>query len=293
MKAFSLLIVLFFVTQSWGAWSGGLRVRFDVGLFIGKNFFINVPRTVSEALNQRWVSYERPERRLSSLQMYCPGNRVLCALYDDNGNVCGLQIGIPKANFTDSIWNWDVQGFTSWTPPANSDGSVTSYWTIQQYFVNEEILALSQEERLARYDASKPLPYGALWVTGFNGELMKISGNEKDIAETLFTQQACIPWMGRHYYYNMSATTSCDSEYMLPWFPLVDSKELVGTGFVVAGKLPAESLQKDYFERPPQTAVKVIVPRGPKCLYEIAVNPGLLTMHIYYVNAPWLINCVF
>ncbi|XP_063831506.1 uncharacterized protein LOC135080723 [Ostrinia nubilalis] len=284
-----------------GPWKSGLSVRFGVGLIgWGSSYFIHVPQTVSDAKNSRWVETARPDGPLSSLVMLCPSRNdvVLCALYDDNDDVAGLQIALPTDSYTDAVLDWETQGFRSWTAPANSNGVVRTYWTIQQYFVSEATLMKSKEERRASRSLSRGvLQENAVWVTGFNGDLMRISGNANEVtdtANTLFTEQACVILMGRHYYYNMSTTTECSSSTLLPWFPLLDmgTDQLIGTGLMSFGKLPASALVKDYFERPTESNVKMIVPNGPNCIYQLAANTGLVTMHIYYVDSPWLINCI-
>ncbi|XP_028176483.1 uncharacterized protein LOC114364502 [Ostrinia furnacalis] len=283
-----------------GSWKSGLSVRFGVGLFgWGSSYFIHVPQTVADAKNSRWLETPRPDGPLSSLIMMCPSQNdvVLCALYDDNGDVAGLQIALPTDSYTGAVLDWATQGYTYWTAPANSNGQVRNYWTLQQYFVSEATLKKSKEERRASRVAGRVLQENAVWVTGFNGDLMRISGNANEVTDTAtthFTKQACIILMGRHYYYNMTTATQCRSDTLLPWFPLLDvgTDQLIGMGFTSFGQLPANALVKDYFERPNVSNVKLIVPDGPECLFELADSPGLTTMHIYYVDSPWLINCI-
>lgn len=62
---------------------------------------------------------------------------------------------------------------------------------------------------------------------------------------------------GGHYYYNMTTQSECTSEAMYPWFPLTDSGELIGTGFVTVGKMRVDE-ERDWFERPVKIAVMVI-----------------------------------
>ncbi|XP_053614057.1 uncharacterized protein LOC128677332 [Plodia interpunctella] len=284
-KTFILFAVLA-AAPVFGDWVGGLRVRFGVGF---SGYFMSKPRSIAEAKTSRWQQVARPEGPLASLIMYCPADYIFCVLFDDTEYIAGLQIAIPKDKFTDNALDWEVQGFTSWTP-ANTN---SSFWTIQQYFVDEEILGKSVSERLAARDRSKTIPHGKVWVTGVNKELLEISTKKTDIENSIFTEQACIPLMGRHYYYNMTTETQCTSAGMYPWFPLVASGELIGMGFVSVGKLPESSLETDYFERPERAAIEMIVPRGPSCLYQLGDSPGLLTMHIYYIHNPLLLTCIF
>ncbi|CAH0669391.1 unnamed protein product [Chilo suppressalis] len=295
MRAFIVLVSVLATTQALGDWKEGLSVRFGLNpLGFGSSYFINVPRTVAQAKNSRWVLTPRPAGPMPSLVLYCPSqnDRSLCALFDNQNNVAGLQIALPIADFQDAVMDWKTQGFTQWTPPANSNGIVKSYWTIQQYFVSEASL---EDNVTNREENTRLLNQNAVWVTGFDGKLLRVSANGADIDNTAssgFTKQACVVLMGRHYYYNMTAQTECTSRGILPWFPLVHSGELIGMGFLLFGKLNEKALVKDYFEKPDRSAVQMIVPDGPTCLYELAENPGLVTMHTYYINTPWLINCI-
>lgn len=61
-----------------------------------------------------------------------------------------------------------------------------------------ESLELSKEERLEARDDTRLLQENAVWLTGTDGELLRVSSSEQDIIDqNLFTKQACIPWMGK------------------------------------------------------------------------------------------------
>ncbi|CAG9786897.1 unnamed protein product [Diatraea saccharalis] len=254
--------------------------------------------TVAKAKNARWVQTPRPEGPMPELVLYCPStrDRTLCVLYDDSSYVAGLQIALDQSKFRDGIFDWETQGFTVWNPPVSVLDTPRTYQTIQQYFISEDQLKVSVHDRIVARNKDTTLQFGSVWVTGFNKQRMRISTIASEIADTPkthFTKQACIPNMGRHYYYNMTATTECTATSLLPWFPLVHSGELIGMGAVIFGKLNEKDLVKDYFERPNVLAVKTIVPDGPQCLYDLAASPAMITMHSYYINTPWLVDCLF
>ncbi|XP_049877898.1 uncharacterized protein LOC126375099 [Pectinophora gossypiella] len=281
----ALLILLATVAGTYA--SASLKVRFGAPL---TKRFIKMPLTVTEASQTfKWTETPRPENSLlPSLILYCHESRKSCVLFDDTGYIAGYQTAFPTDEYTNNIYDWEVQGFTKWTP--SDDGKV--YYATQIYFVSEEFMAKSKEERYAARVSNSILQLDGIWVSGFNGKLMKISKTFEDIKSTLFTKQACIPGMGRHYYYNMSESLECSAETMLPWFPLFHGGRLVAVGLVTYGQMPEQSY--DVFERPPKLAVKAIVPSGPQCLYNLADNPGLVTSHIYFdVDSPSLnLNCI-
>ncbi|CAH2045903.1 unnamed protein product, partial [Iphiclides podalirius] len=273
-----------------GQWESGLRVKFSVGLRPGTDFFFPIPRTLEAAESEGWSAVARPTGPLPSLTMYCPDDRVVCALFDDDGNVAGLQISMSKDDISGSALDWITQGFTEWTA-TTAAGETKEFWSIQQYFVSDATLNMSKEDRIRAFERSL-MREGAVWVSGFNGELMKISNKADDIADSVFTRQACIPWMGRHYYYNMTSETTCTADTLLPWFPIVHSDELIAMGLIMHGQNSAKDGGRDWYERPSKIAVQAIVPDGPECLYNMASTPGIVTMHIYYVEKPWFIGCL-
>ncbi|XP_034833955.1 uncharacterized protein [Maniola hyperantus] len=273
-------------------WKPALKVKFDAAMapWSGKDCFYDIPRTTTDAIDLGWKRTERPKGPLPTLVLLCPADPHLCAFFDDEtGHVAGLQICIPQNEFTNATFDWTTQGFTKWTP-TTVQGEPTEYQCTAQFFHSEEYFKKTPEERLAsRKD--KILQEDKIWLTGFNGKLDEWSDKTTDLENSIWTKQQCIPWMGQHYYYNMSSTTLCEADKLYPWFPLENSGNIVGTGFIVFGKLPVKEGIQDWFERPPKPAVMAIVPRGPSCLYDLAGNVGLLTMHIYYVDKPWTILC--
>ncbi|XP_013170622.1 PREDICTED: uncharacterized protein LOC106120014 [Papilio xuthus] len=286
-----LFILFALICGAFGAWESGLRVRFGVGMAIGTEAFIPIPRTLSAAKSQGWAKTARPSGPLPSLVMYCADDRMMCALYDPEGVVAGIQIAIAQIDISGSTLNWKTQGFVEWTA-TTADGTKLKYWAIQQYFVSKATLDMSKEDRMKMTNSSSLLREGAVWLPGFNGKLMRISAKSADLEKSSFTRQACLPLMGRHYYYKMTPTTSCASDKLLPWFPIAHSGQTIATGLILHGKLAFNKrTKKNWFENPDRAAVKAIVPRGPQCLYNLADNPGVVTIHSYYVEAPWTINC--
>ncbi|KAL4716680.1 hypothetical protein ACJJTC_004799 [Scirpophaga incertulas] len=295
-----LIALLAVIAVAHGAWQKGLKVRYGTNpLHIGSRYFMEVPQFLSDAKNARWVETPRPNIGvLPELVLYCPSasDHSMCVFFDDTQYVAGVQVAIAQDAVVSQVLDWEVQGFTKWNPPAGSAGNVRTYWATQMFFVNEEFLQISAEERIASRNREKLLQLNYIWVTGFNGEQMAISVHGDEIADSpvsLYTKQACASLKGRHYYYNMTEVTECSSDKLLPWFPLVHSNELIGIGFVTMGTVDANRLVKDYFERPSRSDLRNIVTNGPRCLYDMAADTGITTMHTYFVHNPWFINCLF
>ncbi|KAJ8713864.1 hypothetical protein PYW08_007484 [Mythimna loreyi] len=285
------------VTVLAGPWQGGLSVRFDLTLLgIGTTAFIELPLSVASAAEKGWKQQRRdnlPEG-YEKLSIFCPkDDYTVCVFFDDTAYIAGLQVAINEEDIADGIFDWSVQGFSRWT--TTMDDKTLNLWTTQQYFISPETLATDPAIRVAQRNPNLMLQDHTILVSGFNGELYRISTNVSAItgSNSDFTKQACIPWMGEHYYYKMKAELECKADTLFPWFPLVYSEQLIGIGMVTFGKHTVKDGAIDWFEKPGRTAVQVIVPRGPQCLYELADSPGLITMHTYFIKHPYEVTCVF
>ncbi|XP_047994805.1 uncharacterized protein LOC125232986 [Leguminivora glycinivorella] len=280
----SLVLFALIAVGSASIWEGGFRVRFDVGDDIGGSFFYDIPRTLTDAVSNGWVSQTQPDGLpVKSVSMYCYSDNIVCCFYDANGDVAGMQVALPKDKFTPHYEDMDAVGFTNWAVDS------VEYYTLQQYFTTEEILSSH-----AKRNENKITENGGVWVVGTNKEVVYISNSTTELAGGgVFTEQACAPWMGRHYYYKMDSSVSCD-EPIFPWFTIVESGELIATGLMVFGELnlDLETGARNWFENPPESAVRAIITSGPECLYLLATSPGLVTMHVYYIDQPWLISCI-
>jgi hypothetical protein len=71
-----------------------------------REYFFNIPRRMSGAQAEGWLQTVRPPGPLADLDMFCPPGRAVCALYDPDGFIAGLQIAVsvthedyPFSNF--------------------------------------------------------------------------------------------------------------------------------------------------------------------------------------------------
>ncbi|XP_050551475.1 uncharacterized protein LOC118275358 isoform X2 [Spodoptera frugiperda] len=275
-----------FVTDA--ARQDGFRYRFEFSLIgFETTNFIPGPRTNSSAQSKGWINVERPYSAAGyePLQLWCPSNDyVVCVLTDETGNTAGMQISVPKAKFTPAL-DMDELGFQTWE--ANVNGKTIEYYTKTQYFVSADSatrIAFANPEKSILRDAD-------VSVEGFNGELLKISTSQSNL-DSIFTKQACIPWMGLHYYYDMSPSLECSASTILTWFPLYENDALVGMGFMLPGTLTLAKGDTDYFEHPTQSDVEMIVNSGPQCLYDMVGNSSVITMHTYFIETPRQLLCL-
>ncbi|XP_045502834.1 uncharacterized protein LOC123699840 [Colias croceus] len=270
--------------------SRGLRVKFNVGTGIGTDFFFVVPQTTANAIRDGWSITARADSTRPNLVLYCPPDRVLCGFFTRSGQIAGLQIALAKDEFSDAVFDWETQGYTEWNPTPVAGETRKSFWTTQVFFVSETSSKLNED--IAPSSNIDVLGEDAIWVSGFNKEMVEIPADAKKFENSIFTKQSCIQWMGLHYYYNMTKETECTSDGIFPWFPLVNSGKLEGVGFLTVGKLQLIDGRRDWFERPDESVVRMIVPEGPECLYNLAGTVGVVTMHIYFTDEPYLIECI-
>ncbi|CAH0594072.1 unnamed protein product [Chrysodeixis includens] len=287
-----LTVLCLLAACAYGAWSPNIKVRWNLSL--GNDAFVKMPRDKAEITKDNWVKKDRPAgpAGLESLELWCPvKDYSFCTLLDDTGYAAGIQVGVAKSRVKEIKYDPATTGFTTWTTTLN--GATVEYYTIQLYFISADILKTSKESRLAARKADRMLQYDNIWMTGYNGKLFALPLDTSLLGtnKSDFTKQACVPWMGTHYYYKMSKDTTCAADTLFPWFPLVDSNQVIGLGFMSFMKYEVDKNVTDYFEHPDENAVKMIVENGPQCLYDLARDFGVLTMHVYLIESPRQIGC--
>ena len=92
-------------------------------------------------------------------------------------------------------------------PCATTDPSRQLLKTKYQTFLCLEYLQLSAEQRRASYNENKLLQEHAVWVNGFNGKLDRINDKQREIENSIYTRQACIPWMGNFFFLQLHAVS--------------------------------------------------------------------------------------
>ncbi|XP_075983017.1 uncharacterized protein LOC142981189 [Anticarsia gemmatalis] len=292
----TLVLLCLVAAPAFGLWEKGFKVRFDLNPFsIGRSSFMDMPTTLSEATTKGWEEVNKPTlpNGYDVLVLMCRKNDyTLCMLYDDTGYIAGLQIAFDPAKFKGAIYDWTVSGFTTW--PVNVNGVTINYQATHQLYISAETLALHPSVRLATRDDKVILQDGQLYLKGFNGALLNVSTNIADLKTSSdYTKQACLLGMGNHYYYKMTTDLVCSAETISTWFPLEYNDQLVGVGFMLPGKYTIERGQLQPFEDPNRAAIKMIVPTGPECLWNYGSNPGVTTMHTYFIKDGHRMNCLW
>ncbi|GLG94671.1 Uncharacterized protein GBIM_01835 [Gryllus bimaculatus] len=120
------------------------------------------------------------------------------------------------------------------------------------YFVPQEVL---QQGGRASFDEIGT----GLWLQS-GDDFIEVPQQESELPALGWTKENCIPTMGRHYYQNITSTMDCQS--MEPYFLTVD----------VRNNWPT-------------------LPNAPQCLVDWAADYGVLSLHVYFRKAPYLIMC--
>ncbi|XP_075991263.1 uncharacterized protein LOC142986612 [Anticarsia gemmatalis] len=290
----TLAVLCLLTTPAFGFWEKGLKVRFDFDTSTyGSTAFMEMPQNITAASEKGWQEVSKPElpRGYDKLVLWCPvQDYTLCMLYDDTGYIAGLQIAFDTSKFVGAIYNWTVSGFTTWS--VTDDDVTTEYQTIHQYYISTESLAKDADVRMATRNDSLLLQDGQLFLEGFYGAIYNVSTNIQDLNDSAFVKQGCIPAMGNHYYYNISSSLVCAADTVFSWFPLVADDQLTGVGFTLPGKYTIGDGYLDPFEKPSNLAIiQISVPDAPECMQAYADDPGVFTMHTYFIDDGPLITC--
>ncbi|XP_075982768.1 uncharacterized protein LOC142981004 [Anticarsia gemmatalis] len=288
----TLAVLCLVAAPAFGLWEKGFKVRYDNDPeAIGTTSYMDMPITRSEASDKGWEVVTPPElpSGYDKLVLLClEKDYSLCLLYDDNGYIAGLQLAMIPEKLAGAVFDWAVSGFIPWTV-SDDDGTV-EYQAIHQFYVSAETLASDSSVRLAARDDTVLLQ-DQLYVKGFNGDLYNISTNIDELsASSDFVKLTCIPGMGNHYYHKMSSP-ECRADTILVWFGLEYEDQLVGVGFMLPGNYTTDAGKLAPFEHPDRATVKLLSPAGPACMWDYGDNPGMTTMHTYFVKDADKITC--
>lgn len=290
----AILCVLTAPTLGTSTMLPGWKRTFSIDyLAIDSTSFVEMPQNTTQAAAENWINVTRPTgpTGYENLTLWCPStNYTICILFDDTGYVAGAQVAFDPAKISDTIFDWERAGFTNWT--TTCDGTSITYYASQLYLISEDDLQTSAESRIAARDANYIVQGDYYYVTSFNKTLIKVPVNETEMESCGYTKQACMIGMGQHYFYNMSSTLTCSVDTISTWFHTTYYGRSIVAGLVIPGVYTAGNGVSP-FEAPSKTAIELIVPNGPDCLYEYGDTPGIITIHFYFVKRPYFITCLW
>jgi charged multivesicular body protein 7 len=283
---FACLLVLVFVALTNAAQWTDLRVQYDINPV---GHFRRKPKLEREAVELGWRPVT-PTGDCSNGGQYNgfryiePEEDSLVLIFDVNGVIAGMQMLLAHSAIlseNNTFQYSDVPHFNN----ATFEGA--EYFVLTAYFVNPSIICTSgrNESDLITVGTGE-----GVWVqegptpTTF----LEIPMLREEALLTGWSDNNCLGGMGTHSWYRMEdyATTNCTVQ--TPVFGMWNRQmELQGFGFSAVG-LTAKS----NFENPPTAAVRLITGApAPECLFEMSDLVGLTTMHVYFIDNPWLIAC--
>ncbi|OWF54729.1 uncharacterized protein LOC110441354 [Mizuhopecten yessoensis] len=239
--------------------------------------FNAMPRTVDEAKAQGFVM-DSDCGEIAGLQgkRFVKGRDYgLVLVYDKNGYIAGIQIGVPKN---------DSAGF----PPVNQINHpfvlVGNTYFVTAYFTNPATIC-SIGRTAAQY-ASHGTGDSLYIQNGTDpvADSLKIPMVETDVSTTKWTKGHCFVSMGMHYWYDVKADMSCDDFF--PVFLLYNHGKLNAFGWALGRAM--DTTRYPYLEHPSGNVIKSFINPVPHCL---VAKPALSTLHIYLTNIPLADTC--
>jgi len=265
----------------------GLRTTFGANPFGG--FFHPQPRTVAEAEAEgsgwsKVSSCGDGGKFLGNRYIEQFGHSIIL-IFDDAGYIAGSQSMVRTIYVDDTLVDLNAH------PAYQLDylGDWEAFFTTA-YFVDPAIICTGgrSEDDFNRDGTGDRL----LIQVGESADMLAtIPKFEADaLAEGDWYEHKCFVGMGKHVIgFNYAADQNCD--LVMPLQILYHEGELSGFVWQHNAKIPQDPSQADIWEYPNAMAVGAIIDQPPTCLIEHTKNPGLSTMHHYFLNTPWLSYC--
>ncbi|KAK7872935.1 hypothetical protein R5R35_004254 [Gryllus longicercus] len=254
-----------FLSATWSF--GGVLSR------LANQAFFELPLTATRAAKEGWVQ----AREEAYTSLWClPNDPRVCIRYDQQGSVAGLQVSFLAKDMAKAPFEWQKHPLVIADTIFDQDVGAGRY-----YFVPQEVL---QQGGRASFDEIGT----GLWLQS-GDDFIEVPQRESELPALGWTKENCIPTMGRHYYQNITSTMDCQS--MEPYFLTVDVHKnwVHGVGFQLFG--PKSQENRGWLESVPSFAVKPTLPNAPQCLVDWAADYGVLSLHVYFRKAPYLIMC--
>jgi len=234
---------------------------------LSSSYFVDQPRTVTDALAQGWVKIQSCDRTAAWRgERYVKNNDfAVILLFDVAGYIAGIQTsvtptaGYPSANIR---------------PPFVPDGD---RMTLTAYFVPPSVIC-STGRSAADFAANGTGPYLSLQRTMVPEDATYIPATETGIANTRWTKGKCFLTMGMHYWYDISENMNCNDFF--PVFLLYNSGRLTAFGWALGDKFSSPT-----YEHPSDTVIPLFMQTPPKCILSAGAAGTLSTQHIYLTSS--------
>ncbi|XP_050390068.1 uncharacterized protein LOC126809497 [Patella vulgata] len=277
MKILTLLVILattaksnafFFNSLSRNNWNG-LKVKFGLNPF--SNNFDALPRTEADAIKEDFtkISGCKDIDSFRGNRYVKDGDHAVVLLYDDQGNIAGIQAGVPDGQE-------NKYPFDGVRPPFIHENGF-NYMTA--YFVDPSTVCSpdTSDKEYTEIGTNLYIQNGA----NPEKDSLLIPRDEAEIGNTKWTEGKCFYGMGKHYWYDLRTDTDCESYF--PVFLLYNGGKLNGFGWAFTTNLTSPR-----YEHPKPSQFKSFMSEVPTCLYNVG---PIATMHIYMTATPRLNFC--
>ncbi|XP_046751453.1 uncharacterized protein LOC124414535 [Diprion similis] len=263
-----IVIIAFAVSNTASArddvWTGFVA---SWALDTSTNFF-PLPQTLELAKSQGWTSISDLKESDDITPLGYDGDWRVVVLYSvTTGAACGVHVAFPIEdvnNTGEPMIYAEISAITTKVIEGVECYTATVYFSIDESSGSRRIWFQEQ-------DSQHEIPTDTSDV----------------VSETEYDADYCIPTMGDHYYI-MNSTSDC--AYLYPWFLVGKGENLIGVGFQGFGSGTSSS-KRIWWEDIPPTGLVTAVRDPPTCAKNAMYEYGVISLHIWFVDAPQNITC--
>ncbi|CAF0775176.1 unnamed protein product [Adineta ricciae] len=249
---------------------------------LSSHYYVKQPLTIEDAKKSGFEQVSTGCQGKFLGQRFIQGKDVsLVLIYDSNGHIAGVQMGIPASMISDKYYKFSEQKMYNRDTIAGID-----VYILTAYFVDPKTICQSDEHATQRAKGSIGT---GLWLQNGTDPIRDSFSSpisQSETNQTKWAQGACFPSMGVHYWYDNRLDVDCASFF--PSFLMYNKGKLTGFGWATAGKFEY-SKRTEY---PPLAALSSFLKPVPTCMPNFFEETGgFTTMHVYFNAQPWNLLC--
>jgi len=257
-----------------------LKAKYSPNPFSG---YYDLPKSLKDNKNNEYVQIDERTANLGvPATLWCrPNDPRVCNIMDRKGNNVGIQISMLDQD-TKDVKGYDYKAQNSYVRtnvfnmPANS---------LRVFYTNPE--KLTDAGRVVTDEVIDDV------YVNLKGKWEVLPREDPKVGQAgNFYRQNCFPQMGQHYFYRMTAKLD-DCSDSVSFFGIYHNGGLVGFGHAGYGKASKAKGGRDWYETVPLLGAKLIMPDRPSCVDDLINQNGLYSLHVYFVEQPYLIGCLF
>jgi len=285
MVLFAVILGIF-ASQTTAVQWDGLRVTF--GPAPTEGFFTRMPRTASEAGGEGWHSISTTCTnfgQFAGFRYKLRDDKSINLLFDINGIIAGIQALLPH----NEIMNPANQFRYDLVPMfQNETIDGRPYVVLTAYFVSPDSICTTGRTVSDLIDQGTGT--GLWFQNGPNiNTLINVPRMRAAASAVGWTDCECFPGMGLHNFFEVHRWQETNCDRIQPTQATFNLNEEM-TGFVFQISGPSTSTR---FETPPNAALIAIIgpQRIPQCIIDKNNAFGFSSIHVYFIDQPWILDC--